>query len=290
MAADYRRKDLAEALSRLPLEVGDVLFCHSNIGFFGRMESVGTADDLCRIFLEEIMERIAPGGTLVVPTFTYSFPRNQIFDVDASKSDMGWFAEWLRGRPDAVRSCDPCYSVVALGDRAVELTHNAPENSFDENSFFARLLDCRGRILNLNFDAGSTFVHFVERKLGVRYRFDKTFTGTIRQNSLERRATSTIWVRYLSDDSLEAAFAPFDSLAREKGLFVTSRLGRGEMGTISTKDTFDLIRQTLPERPWLLTRAGELGITDPLIVPEEPMDHMGLRPVTNHQSRVSVKR
>jgi aminoglycoside 3-N-acetyltransferase len=254
------------------------------------MESVNTAHDLCSIFLEEIMERIAPGGTLVLPTFTYSFPRHQTFDVDASKSDMGRFAEWLRGRPDAARSCDPCYSVAAVGDRAVELTRNASTNSFDDDSFFARLFRCHGKILNLNFDAGSTFVHFVERELGVRYRFDKTFTGIIRQNGVERPANSTIWVRYLSDDALEAAFEPFDKLAREQGLFVTSRLGRGELGTISAQDTYNLVCRTLGKRPWFLTKAEALGIADPLIVSEEQMDHSGLRPVTNHQSKVSVKR
>ena len=268
MPADYRRNELRDALSTLPLEAGDVLFCHSNIGFFGRMESVNTADDLCNIFLEEIMERIAPRGTLVVPTFTYSFPRNQIFDIDASKSNMGWFAEWLRGRPDTVRSCDPCYSVVAIGARAMELTREAPINSFDENSFFARFFNRGGKILNLNFDAGSTFVHFVERKLGVRYRFDKTFIGVIRQNGIERPATSIIWVRYVSDDALEAAFEPFDRLAREEGLFLTRHLGRGQLGMISAQDTFNLIRRTLPKRPLFLTNAEELGITNPLIVPE----------------------
>jgi aminoglycoside 3-N-acetyltransferase len=170
------------------------------------------------------------------------------------------------------------------------LTRNASTNSFDDDSFFARLFRCHGKILNLNFDAGSTFVHFVERELGVRYRFDKTFTGIIRQNGVERPANSTIWVRYLSDDALEAAFEPFDKLAREQGLFVTSRLGRGELGTISAQDTYNLVCRTLGKRPWFLTKAEALGIADPLIVSEEQMDHSGLRPVTNHQSKVSVKR
>ena len=40
---------------------------------------------------------------------------------------------------------------------------------------------------NLNFDAGSTFVHYVERSLKVPYRFDKSFSGIFRRKGKEER-------------------------------------------------------------------------------------------------------
>ena len=49
-----------------------------------------------------------------------------------------------------------------------------------------------GKVLNLNFDAGSTLIHYVERELRVPYRFDKSFTGTIREQGRERGARSVI--------------------------------------------------------------------------------------------------
>jgi len=268
MPADYRRQDLRAALAALPLARGDVLFCHSNIGFFGRMEGAENTEAVCEVFLEEILARIGPDGTFVVPTFTYSFPRGEVFDIGASRSAMGAFAEWVRRRSDATRSCDPCYSVAAVGARAVEMTRDVSSNSFDENSFFSRFAACNGKVLNLNFDAGSTFIHYVERKLGVPYRFDKTFSGIIRQGGTERPATSTIWVRYSSDDSLEAAFEPFDAIARSDGSFAVARFGRGEVGTISAQATAEIIARTLPKRPWFLTKAEQLGISEPRIVPE----------------------
>ena len=120
----------------------------------------------------------------------------------------------------------------------------------------------------MNFDAGSTLAHYVERELKVPYRFDKSFHGTIRENGADRSARSVIWVRYLSDDALVAAFEPFDTLARARGLFPTRPLGRGSIGVISARDTYDLIAQTLPVRPWFLTKAEAMGITNPRIVPE----------------------
>jgi aminoglycoside 3-N-acetyltransferase len=269
MAADYRRQDLRAALQMLPLAPGDVVFSHSNIGFFGRMEGVDAKEALCEVFLEEILRRVAPGGTLVVPTFTYSFPRREVFDIEASRSAMGTFAEWLRKRSDASRSCDPCYSVAAVGARASEMTGDVSSNSFDENSFFSRFAACNGKVLNLNFDAGSTFIHYVERKIGVPYRFDKTFYGTIREGGVERAAHSTIWVRYLSDNALEAAFEPFDAIARAEGLFAVARLGRGAVGAISAQAVADIIVRTLPQRPWFLTKAEQCGVSNPRIVPED---------------------
>jgi len=267
-AFDYERADLAAALAKLPLAKGDVLFCHSNLGFFGNMAGVSNSDTLCRIFLDEILERVAPGGTLAVPTFTLSFTNGEVFDPRSTPSAMGMFAEWIRRQPNAKRSCDPCFSVAAIGAKAEWLTHKVSANSYDDNSFFGRLASCSGKILNLNFDAGSTFIHFVERKLKVPYRFDKSFVGVIRESGHERRATSTIWVRYLSDDSLEAAFEAFDGVARAEGLFVTAGLGRGQLGVISADATADLIARTIKRRPWFLTRAERLGISAPRIVPE----------------------
>lgn len=266
--ADFDRDDLDRALDRLDLHQGDVLFSHANIGFFGRPDGVRSADELASLLCDRIFDHIGEEGTLVVPTFTYSFPRREIFDPVHSASRMGAFAEWIRRHPKAKRSLDPCYSVAALGGRAEELTKNAPENSFGPGSFFDRFTKTDGRIFNLNFDAGSTFVHYVERELRVSYRFDKTFEGEIRLGDTPTRRRSTIWVRYLSDDALEAKFEPLDALARETGIFRTTTLGRGRMGIMAARDCADLVAATLPHRPYFLTRAESLGIVTPKIIPE----------------------
>jgi len=265
----FDRSGLREALSRLPLEKGDVVFSHSNLGFFGRPADVSDADQLCELFFDEIMTFLGGDGTLIVPTFTYSFPRKQIFDPIHDASGMGVFAEWVRCHADSLRSEDPCYSVAAIGAQADYLTKNAPINSFGRDSFFDRFYRINGKVLNLNFDAGSTFIHYVERQLKVPYRFDKTFSGMILKNGECVPSTSTIWVRYLSDDSLEFDSKPFDALARERRVFHVAGLGRGQVGVISAEDTFNCIQETLQRRPWFLTRAELLGIVNPIIANEK---------------------
>ena len=268
MKTHFSRSDLRAALSKLPLERSDIIFSHSNLGFFGRPDGVSNSVQLCELFFEELMTKLGDKGTLVVPTFTYSFPRKQVFDPLGSTSEMGLFAEWVRSHPDSIRSEDPCYSVAAIGGDACSLVSNVPQNSFGDDSFFDRFYQAGGKVLNFNFDAGSTFVHYVERKLGVQYRFDKTFNGVITKNGVNHPAASTIWVRYLSDDALEFDSKPLDKLARENRIFSHASLGRGQIGLISAQDTYKCISETLPKRPWFLTKAESMKILQPRIVRE----------------------
>ena len=269
MNAHYNFSDVHDALTRLPLEKGDVIFTHSNLGFFGRPEGILGSAQLCEMFFEAIMAVLGEKGALVVPTFTYSFPRKQVFDtLESASSAMGTFAEWVRCHPDSIRSEDPCYSVAAIGGDAKSLVNKAPQNSFGDGSFFERFCRNGGKVLNMNFDAGSTFIHYVERKLEVPYRFDKSFSGVIARNGEMHPASSTIWVRYLSDDALEFDSKPFNKLARENDIFHVEPLGRGQIGLISARDTYKLISETLPNRPWFLTKAESLGISHPQIIPE----------------------
>lgn len=267
MRSQYSRSDLSATLASMPVEPGDVLFMHSNIGFFGRMEGAGSMDDICATFAEALLERLGPNGTLVVPTFTYSFPKGEIFDPVKSSSAMGAFSEWVRQHPEAQRSVDPSYSVAALGARALELTEQVGQNSFGQGCFFERFDRLNGTVLNLNFDAGSTYLHYIERKMGVPYRFDKTFDGVICEEGQERAAQNTISVRYLSDDLTGAAFEPFHKVALERGDFQTWALGRGQMGTIRASACRRLLEEVLPERPWLLTKADGTG-KQPVLTPE----------------------
>jgi len=259
----YSRKELTEALSAIGLKRGDIVFSHSNIGFFGRPQGAGNQNECSQLILDSIFDVIGPNGTLVVPTFTYSFQNNNVFDHNHSPSACGVFTEYVRRQPECVRSIDASVSVAAMGHFAQEMVMNVPENSYGPDSFFHRFHRADGVICNLNFDAGSTFVHYVERCLDVPYRFDKTFEGAIRRSGIETPDKSTLWVRHLDwTDSTGKAintatrFEEFDSLARSAGVYQTHSVGRGFAGLIRSNDAYRLIEDTLKERPLFLT-AGE---------------------------------
>jgi aminoglycoside 3-N-acetyltransferase len=257
--AHYNRESLAKALAETGLKPGSVAFCHSNIGHLGLPEGERSETNMCETVLGAFQDVLGPEGTLIVPTFTYSFSQGKSFDPDSTPSDCGIFTEFIRKHPNACRYADPNISVSAIGRDASVLTENAPENAYGENSFFDRFRHMNGTIANINFDAGSTFIHYVERLLEVPYRFDKTFIGVFARHGIEKARASTIFVRHLVKGT-EAAFEPFTSLAAAKGMFRTAKAGRGIVGTISARETYELIRDTLPERPWLLTRADSTDV------------------------------
>ena len=255
----YNRPSFAEALRAVGIKKGDIVFSHSHIGFFGIPEGEKSEANAFRTILDAFIDVIGEEGTLIVPTFTYSFPQKKVFDPAESPSDCGIFTEKLRRLPEAYRSLDPCVSVAAIGRYAKNLTEGVPENAYGENSFFDRFYKAGGVICNMNFDAGSTLIHYAERILNVPYRFDKTFDGIIRENGVERAARSTIWVRQLVPGT-EAKMEPFSALAKERGLFNVAKIGRGAVGMITAADTVSLVAETLPQRPWFLTEAEGMAI------------------------------
>lgn len=256
MKHHYSAKALKTALEQLPMIRGGVLFLHSNIGFFGRAEGVTRSDTLCELFFDALINRVGDTGTIVVPTFTYSYPRHQAFNPETTASDMGIFAEWIRLHPDAKRSRDPSYSVAAIGEKAEMLTTAIPENSFGRNSFFDRFLAVNGTILNLNLDAGSTFLHFLEREMNVPYRFDKTFKGLmISDNEQTKETKNTIYVRYLHE-ATSPNFENFHKLAMIENKLYKVNLGRGVMNLVGARDCQAILNVYYRKDPWLLTRAS----------------------------------
>lgn len=255
-AAAYDRRQFAAALRDVGLAPGMTVFSHSNIGFFGFPAEGRTPAIAGQTILGAFLDVLGPDGVLAVPTFTYSFAKGEDFDPDRTPSACGVFAEMLRRHPDAVRSADPMFSVAAIGAGAAALTANAPPDCFGEDSFWGRFLRRDGWICNLNCDAGSTFLHYVERRLGVPYRFAKTFRGNVLRNGLARPATAIHFCRDLDRPEDVAAFERFDRRAREAGIVRTARVGRGEIVAMRAAAVLAFLERELPREPRLLTQGG----------------------------------
>lgn len=259
MSALYTAEDLAGAVSRCGIKPGDIIFVHSNVGYSGRMEGVRSLDELCANTVEALLEVIGPEGTLVVPTFSYSFGSDKPerrFDPAVTPSACGALSEFVRKLPEAVRSLDPMFSVAAIGPQKGELTRDVSSDCFGTGSFWERFLAANGKVCNLNFDAGSTFIHYVERKLNVPYRKDRTMTGEIWTGSGWQPSEVTFFCRDLDDPGAGAKFELFDKLAREAEIVATQPVGRGSVVVIGARDTEDFIRNQITHTPDFLTSRG----------------------------------
>lgn len=249
---DYNFNNIVEILKGVGVKEGDDVFMHTNLGFFGRGEGVNSAEDLCAIFFKAIQVVIGEKGTLIVPTFTYSSCHGEDFDPATTPCKMGMFSSYIMKQPGTIRSLDPNFSVAAIGERAVFYTQNPPEKSFGDNCFFERFFQQNGIICNLNFDAGSTYVHYVEHKLNVPYRYDKQFKGRVKVNGEWEERFSYHFVYDKPEN--EPVFERLHILCVENGIAKVEKLGRGVVLGERAQDLFFFIQEMMKERPRFLLK------------------------------------
>ncbi len=259
MKSNYNRKLFAEVLKKTGIKKGDVIFSHSNIGFFGIPGEGKTAEQIFKTVLAAFQDVIGQEGTLVVPTFTLSFCKLQSFDPDNTPSFCGVFSEKLRQLPESCRSEEPLFSVSALGKLAKKLTDRISDECFGKDSFWERFLNQDGVICNMNLDAGSTFIHYVERCLNVPYRYDKLFTGTIIKNGMSHKSGVIFFCQDLSNTDTVACFELFDKLSKEWKVARSASIGRGGITIIRASDVYNLIKKEIKKNLWFLTVAGKQG-------------------------------
>ncbi len=161
------------------IEIGvsrhDVLMVHSFLPCLGELQ-----DGIDGIY-RALRERVGEGGTLVVPTFTYSFCRGTDFDIRHTPSTVGSFTEFVRSQDGAMRSVDPIFSISAVGKCAWEITRIRAATCFGVGSVFELLEQHGVKFLLVGIDYQQSLTYFVhlEKLFGVPYREDKLFSGRI---------------------------------------------------------------------------------------------------------------
>jgi len=166
---------IKEMLKNLGVISGDIVMIHSSIYSLGRVEEGLDG------FFEALIEYVGEGGGLIVPTFTYSYRRNEIFDIKNTKSavDIGVFSEFIRKKDISVRNLDPLFSMTAVGGSAVSLIQRRANNCFGEGSVYGELFNNNVKFLGfgISYSTGlSGFMH-IEKLANVPYRYDKVFSG-----------------------------------------------------------------------------------------------------------------
>ena len=110
---DYTKNDIKNALIDVGIKKGDSIFIHSNLGFFGKLKDCQTIEDYCENVKDVFLDILGSEGTLIVPTFSYSFCNNEDFDAKKTQGICGAFSEYIRLSSESIRSEDPNFSISA---------------------------------------------------------------------------------------------------------------------------------------------------------------------------------
>lgn len=260
-APDYDGAAVVAALRELGLRRGDVAFSHTSVGMLGRPAEGLTREAITELFLDAFTEVLGPEGGWILPTYTYSYTKDEVFDPAATPppAHMGLLPGELWRRPGFTRSLDPIFSAIGTGDAAHELLAAAgATDCFGPQSLYALLLERDAAMVNVGIGSHSALLHHVEQRLGVDYRFIKRFHGTTVVDGVATETDVDYNVRALDDPRKVPYFMRLDRDGRAAGLVHAVAVGRGEINLVRARDMARLAEEGLARDPEYLVR-GDLA-------------------------------
>ncbi|MDY7000569.1 MAG: AAC(3) family N-acetyltransferase [Thermodesulfobacteriota bacterium] len=262
-AGAVRKPDILKAFKGAGVEFGDTVMIHSRLFSLGTPAEIRERSELTDVFLSSALEAAGDAGTLLFPTFTFSFCKTGLFDARQTKSEMGLLTEEARKRPGALRTLHPIYSAAILGRDAKRFFRADTGTCFGQNSLFDLLHrenEKSGRVKFLSIGVAFpptvfTHVHYVEETVGVPYRYHKTFKGEVVADGRRIPARTRFYVRDLETPTDFDGEACWD-LWREAGIASVAELGDSWVCVVAEKDLFDVTAKALRQRPDFLCRGG----------------------------------
>jgi aminoglycoside 3-N-acetyltransferase len=77
----YSLADMIDSFKRVGIETGDTVFVHVCLERLGQPQDYVTSVQTSEFLMNALQEVVGPNGTILVPTYTFSFCERQPFDV-----------------------------------------------------------------------------------------------------------------------------------------------------------------------------------------------------------------
>ena len=174
----YTVNQLKEYLLQIGANDCESLFIHSDVMFGKPAEGFKKKEYLNTLF--QLLSSLGVNN-LIVPTFTYSFPNHEDYNIISSKTSMGAFNEYVRKLEGRFRTDDPLLS-VSVPDQLKFLFNHVSNHSLGEGSaldIIHHMNDVKFLFFGAEMADCFTYVHYVEKMMDVPYRFDMPFEGKI---------------------------------------------------------------------------------------------------------------
>jgi aminoglycoside 3-N-acetyltransferase len=167
---ETKLREYRSLLCKLGVGQGDNIMLHADLRLFGKIEGGFNT------IIDELLSIIGEEGTIVTPSFTFTFPYT--FDLLKSHSKIGGLTNLFAKHPNVMRVPDGMTSYYIIGSRAHELIENWDNTSYGQHSIIGQMLKLDGSILQFDTEILS-LIHYVEQEVGVPYRELKRFDGKI---------------------------------------------------------------------------------------------------------------
>lgn len=236
----YTEADIIEGLKSIEADKCDILFVHTEVAF-----GMPNVDLKRKQYLDVLYDSLLAlnVGTLIFPSFTYSFCNNENYDVRNSKTSMGALIEHIRKKDGVKRSLDPLLSMIAMGKNENIVEGDVGNHSLGKNSVFNRLHNCdnvKFLFFGADFAEYFTYVHYVEKMLEVPYRFDKAFSGKI----IDYDGNEYEDIHYIHTQCGGVKLKNYQKMKEEliaDNKLKTAKMGNSEIAAISEADAYNAI-------------------------------------------------
>lgn len=260
------REVIQDAMGEAGITVGDIVMVHSRLFTVGKSAPGIDKGQVSRAFAEALGEAVGPGGTIIIPTFTLSVCQTGYFDTASTPSEMGALTEYVRLRAPGRRTPHPIYSAVILGADAELFSDLNLGTCFGKNSLFDRLHTAnsagstRGRVKFVTIGIGRppegiTYIHSIEERLDVPYRYHKSFQGTIRDGDTTSPYDVDFFVRDREAGVEFDGVKCWDLLQPRSGVS-TVDLGDSLLCVIPEGSIFDALSDAIESEPDFLCKGG----------------------------------
>jgi aminoglycoside 3-N-acetyltransferase len=247
---DYAIEDLESSLSSLGVKKGACVFLHSAMKSTGKINP-GSHNDQFSAILETLLGVLGPLGSLIVPTFNFSFCQGEIFDYENTPGvGMGAFSEFVRCDSRAIRSSHPFHSIAAIGHIAEAVGGATGFSEFSAGSAFDVLLKSDVKILFYGVDFVETFTHIAEERAAVPYRYWKIFNGKIRKSGREHDISVNFFARRFDMKPEPVVDVPkLGRYCKTLGIFTEARLGNGLLAIADGNQMVDALEKKFKINP-----------------------------------------
>ena len=234
--------DIIERIAEaIPLERGDCTLIASDIKNMCMDMDYDEAKENLNRFIDLLKEKVGSEGTLLFPTYNWNFCKGVTFNYKKTHSKTGALSTIALRREDFTRTHHALYSFAVWGKDAKKLFDMNDPNSFVGDTPFEYLLLNRGKMIAVDTNNFFTFVHYVEEKNQVPYRFLKAFHGKyIDEDEQESERTYTMYVRYLDDRNVQGNLH-FHAWMHEQGVQHEQTVSGIPIWLIGFKDSYELI-------------------------------------------------
>ncbi|MDR2523328.1 MAG: AAC(3) family N-acetyltransferase [Synergistaceae bacterium] len=223
--------ELTTRLSAIFDELSIESLClHTDLTPIGPLEGAKTRAEQLKGYADVLLSALS-GRIFLLPTFSYSYPKTRVYDVQKDPCEVGILNEYFRKSTDSRRTRAPVFNFCVLNDRENTFNYGVLADPFSSGSVFAQMTEYRTWMGFLGTTLTSvSFMHYVEHVADVGYRYYKSFPGKVVDGNFEVPVDFGYKVRVLHPDFVnENDWGKIDRDMVESGLLRKYSLGNGEL-------------------------------------------------------------